>query len=136
LVGGVAGVEMDDAAAILEIEKAALDRWCKGDPHGFLEISALDVVYFDPFLDSRLDGIGALTEYYESFRGRVSIPKYELHDPHVQLLGSGAVLTFGFTSYSGNGSPCRWNCTEVYRSSGGEWQIIQTHWSFANGSRQ
>ena len=38
-------------STILGLEKAALDRWCKGDPTGFLEISAPDVVYFDPFLE-------------------------------------------------------------------------------------
>lgn len=34
---------------IIGLEKAALTRWGKGDPDGFLEISAPDVVYFDPF---------------------------------------------------------------------------------------
>jgi ketosteroid isomerase-like protein len=33
---------------IIEMEKAALDRWGKGDPSGFLEICSPDVVYFDP----------------------------------------------------------------------------------------
>jgi hypothetical protein len=32
---------------ILTMERQALTRWCNGDPSGFLEISAKDVVYFD-----------------------------------------------------------------------------------------
>lgn len=47
---------MDIASEIIALERGALERWCQGDPDGFLEISAPDVVYFDPFLDKRLDG--------------------------------------------------------------------------------
>jgi len=46
---------------LLALENAALVRWCAGDPSGFLEICSDDVVYFDPFLEQRLDGIVALT---------------------------------------------------------------------------
>jgi hypothetical protein len=42
-------------SVIIEMEKAALDRWAKGDPSGFLEIYAPDIVYFDPSLERRLD---------------------------------------------------------------------------------
>lgn len=45
------------ASTIVGLEKAALERWGNGDPSGFLEISHRDVVYFDPFLDRRLDGL-------------------------------------------------------------------------------
>lgn len=33
---------------IIALERAALDRWGKGDPKGFLETYAPDVTYFDP----------------------------------------------------------------------------------------
>lgn len=137
LEGDANGVSTGDATAtILAMETAALDRWCKGDPSGFLEISAPDVVYFDPYLHSRLDGIEALTEYYDPLRGRVSVSRYDIENPLVQLVGSAAVLTFNFTSWGGNENAFRWNCTEVYRLSGDEWRIIQTHWSPASGSAQ
>jgi len=42
------------SAKIIGMEKAALDRWGKGDPSGFLEISSKDVVYFDPSLERRM----------------------------------------------------------------------------------
>ena len=45
---------------IINMERAALDRWGRGDPDGFLEISAPDVAYFDPFLPERIDGLSAL----------------------------------------------------------------------------
>lgn len=115
---------------ILALERAALARWCKGDPSGFLEISAPDVVYFDPFLENRLDGLEALTRYYESLRGQISANRWEIVAPRVQRAGDMAVLTFQFHSWGGSGDALRWNCTEVYRRSAGRWEIIQTNWSF------
>ncbi len=49
--------QSDIAQQIIALEENALRRWCAGDPSGFLEISAEDVVYFDPFLPRRIDGI-------------------------------------------------------------------------------
>jgi hypothetical protein len=122
------GNQNDTTAAIIAMERAALDRWGKGDPSGFIEISAPDVVYFDPFLDHRLDGLEALTRYYEAARGKVQIDRYELINPKVQLYGNTAVLTFNYVSYSGQ-TQSRWNCTEVYCCRDRQWRIIQTHWS-------
>lgn len=113
------------------LEKAALERWGRGDPSGFLEISAPDVVYFDPFLDCRLDGWEALHAYYEALRGQVHVDRYDLLNPSVQARGEMAVLTFNYVSYTGE-QVSRWNCTEVYRCDAGNWRIIQTHWSFTN----
>ncbi len=122
---------MDSTHPVIELENAALARWCNGDPSGFLEISAPDVVYFDPFLPSRLDGFDALSAYYESIRGQIFAPRYEMLEPHVQEIGDAAVLTFRFVSRGGNeGAEMRWNCTEVYRRQAEVWRIVQTHWSF------
>ncbi len=120
-------------ALIIAMERVALDRWGQGDPSGFLEISAPDVVYFDPYLEKRIDGLEALTQYYENIRGQVHIDRYELFNPLAQACGDMAVLTFNYVSYGGE-VRSRWNCTEVYRRSGASWQIIQTHWSFTQQS--
>ena len=122
------GNQNDTTATIIAMERTALDRWGKGDPSGFIEISAPEVVYFDPFLDRRLDGLEALTRYYEAIRGKVQIDRYELINPKVQLYGDIAVLTFNYVSYSGQ-VQSRWNCTEVYCCRDRRWRIIQTHWS-------
>ncbi|MBI5384164.1 MAG: nuclear transport factor 2 family protein [Verrucomicrobia bacterium] len=119
----------NDPATILAMERAALDRWGKGDPSGFLEICAPDVVYFDPWQERRLDGLEALTRFYEGVRGQVHITRYELLNPKVQLCGDAAVLTFNFVGES-EARTDRWNCTEVYRRTPAGWRIIQTHWSF------
>jgi hypothetical protein len=120
--------ETEIASLILSMERTALDRWGKGDPSGYLEISSPDVVYFDPFLERRLDGLKALTEYYEKIRGQVRIDRDEMISPKVQVCGEAAVLTFNYLSYIGK-TQMRWNCTEVYQHRDGHWRIIQTHWS-------
>ena len=117
---------------IIELEHHALERWCHGDPSGFLELAAPDVVYFDPFIDRRIDGWDALSAYYEGLRGKIFAKDFELINPIVQACNGIAVLTFNFSSRSNNGIEMRWNCTEVYRRDEVGWRIIQTHWSFTN----
>ena len=120
------------AEPLIAMERAALVRWCAGDPSGFLELCAPDVVYFDPFLDRRLDGLAALTDYYEAIRGKISAERFELSNPLVQRAGSLAVLTFNFVSFGGDEDQLRWNCTEAYRRDPEGWRIVQTHWSFTH----
>jgi ketosteroid isomerase-like protein len=117
---------------LIALEKNALNRWGKGDPDGFLEICAPDVVYFDPTLESRVDGLPALTALYETIRGQIHFDRFELINPNVQANGDMAVLTFNYVSYTGD-QTSRWNCTEAYRRNpDGCWRIIQTHWSHTN----
>lgn len=122
----------DIGMELIEMEKAALDRWGKGDPSGFLEICAQDVVYFDPYREKRVDGLPALTELYESLRGKVRFDRFELISPHVQASTGMAVLTFNYVSFNGE-QASRWNCTEAFRREpDSHWRIIQTHWSYTN----
>jgi ketosteroid isomerase-like protein len=117
---------------LIKMEKAALDRWGKGDPDGFLEICAPDVVYFDPYREERVDGLKALTALMETIRGQVYLDRFELINPLVQVSGELAILTFNYISFTGE-QPLRWNCTEAYRREpDGQWRIIQTHWSYTN----
>jgi len=116
------------ASTVLAMERAALDRWCSGDPSGFLDITAPEVVYFDPDQQRRVDGIDSLTALFEGMRGKVRVDRYELIDPDIQVSGTTAVLTYNYVAYVGN-QPHRWNCTEVYCRRGEHWWITQTHWS-------
>jgi ketosteroid isomerase-like protein len=117
------------AETIINMERAAMDRWAKGDPDGFLEISDPEVVYFDPFLEKRLNGIDARRTLYDSFRGQFHLDHYDLIDPKVRVSGDMAVLTFNFVSRS-DGAERRWNTTEVYERKDGRWRIVHSHWAF------
>ena len=121
---------MSSETLILALERAALDRWGKGDPDGYLELSAPEVNYFDPFVARRLNGIAALTDWYAQIRGKIQIGHDEIVDPHVHVIGDAAILTFQFVSQGSEGSK-RWNCTEVYRRTAEAWKIVHSHWSFA-----
>jgi ketosteroid isomerase-like protein len=121
--------EQEVTTAIIALESAALERWGNGDPSGFLEISAPDVVYFDPYLEKRIDGLEALTQYYKAIWGQVYFDRFELLNPLVQVGGELVVLTFNYVSYTDD-KQARWNCTEVYRHDNEQWKIIQTHWSY------
>lgn len=116
---------------LIEMERRALERWCRGDPSGFLEISAPDIVYFDPYQERRVDGLPALSELYEKLRGQVYASRFEILNPRVQLLSDAAVLTFNYVSWGASGEPTRWNSTEVYHRNRDDcWRIIQSHWSY------
>lgn len=122
--------EIQDASdELIALESAALERWGNGDPSGFLEICAPDVVYFDPYQEMRIDGLDALTQVYNSIWGQVYFDRFELLNPRVQVEGKMAVLTFNYISNTGDRTT-RWNCTEVYRHNVIGWRIIQTHWSY------
>jgi hypothetical protein len=113
---------------ILALERAAMDRWAKGDPDGFLEISDASVTYFDPFVEKRLNGLSELRTLYGKLRGQIRIDRYQFIEPRVQVAGDMAVLSYNFESY-GNEQTLRWNTTEVYERKSGVWRIIHTHWS-------
>ncbi|RXK85278.1 YybH family protein [Filimonas effusa] len=117
------------ADTIIAMEKAALEKWNHGDPSGYLDISAKDVTYFDPFLESRLDGLDKLQKYYEPMKGQVQVTRYEMLHPQVTATSEMAVLTFDLTSYEGE-KVHKWHCSEVYRLEADKhWKIVQTHWS-------
>jgi ketosteroid isomerase-like protein len=114
---------------LLSLERAALVRWSSGDPSGFLEISAPAVTYFDPFQAKRIDGIDALQSYYESLRGSIHAPRFEILDPKVQLHGDTAIMSYQFTCVLQSGKELHWNCSEVFVRHADSWRIVHTHWS-------
>jgi uncharacterized protein (TIGR02246 family) len=120
---------------ILELERRALDRWGKGDPNGFLELYAPDVTYFDPVTAERIDGHGAMVDYYRPWVGKIRISRYELHHPRVVVDGDMALLTYNLVNYAQDDEGVEsvgscWNSTAVYRRRRGVWKAIHSHWSF------
>jgi len=117
------------AKTIIAMEKAALEKWLKGNPTGYLNIYAEDFTYFDPI--QRLNGFEKIKEFYESMRGSVQVEKYEIIDPIVQIYGETAVLSYNLVTYSG-GEVIGENCTEVYQQQlDKQWKIIHSHWSLS-----
>lgn len=61
---------VETSKKIIALEKAALERWNNGDVYGFLDLSAEDVVYFDPMLEKRVDGLKKLTKHIYLYKGK------------------------------------------------------------------
>jgi len=116
---------------IVAIERAALDRWSKGDPQGFLDLYTDDVTYFDPYQKARIDGLAAMRELYAPLAGKWTVARFELTGTKVQHYSSVALLSFNLVNYDGAGNVInRWNATETYRLAGGKWKIFHSHWSY------
>ncbi len=115
---------------LIQMERAALDRWGRGDPDGFLEISAAEVTYFDPFLPEGIHGLNALRQYYAQLRGKIFVERDEIIDPKVQVSNDVAILSYRYASCGRGGDEMRWNATEVYRRGEDGWRILHSHWSF------
>lgn len=121
------------ADEVILLERAALDRWGKGDPNGFLETYAPEITYFDVATERRLDGHAAMTDYYRPITGKIKIPRYEMIGPKVQRHGDVTVLTYNLRSETvqsdGKQVTVLWNSTSVYARNGREWKVIHSHWS-------
>ena len=119
---------------IIALERAALDRWGKGDPQGYIEIFAPEITYFDPFTAKRIDGLPAMKEMLQPFTGKIHVDRYEMSNPRLQESGDIGVLTYNLQNYvrrpDGSTNVVRWNSTAVYRRAGGTWRMIHNHWSF------
>ena len=123
-------------ATIIALEKQALEQWNNGNPDGFIELSADDVVYFDPALEKQLVGKKALEDYYSNVRGKIKNVRYEMINPIVQLSSEVAVLSFHYEAQI-DGMIIKMNCSEVYRlNSSNQWKIVHTHWSFVQPDKE
>jgi ketosteroid isomerase-like protein len=138
-ISSMSGVEMrtkaDQHDHIVRLERAALDRWGKGDPGGFLELYGADITYFDPMTAQRLDGHQAMADYYQPWTGKIQIDRYEMVNPQVVVDGHMALLTYNLVNYirdpqGGESVGSRWNSTTVFQRQGETWKSIHSHWSF------
>lgn len=125
---------------VMALESAAMERWRKGDPWGFIEISAPHVTYFDTGTPQRINGREALRDEYAQREGKIFYDVMDFLDPRVQVCGDMAVLTYRFLStwLKPDGSIAHrtpWNCSEVFLRINSQWKIVHTHWSFIRGER-
>jgi ketosteroid isomerase-like protein len=123
---------------LMVLESAAMERWRKGDPRGFIDISAQEVTYFDTGTPKRLDGLDALKAEYAKRVDKIHYDVMEFIDPKILVHDNAAVLFYRFfsTHLNPDGSIAGripWNCTEVFSKIDGKWKIVHTHWSFING---
>jgi uncharacterized protein (TIGR02246 family) len=120
---------------VIAMERAALDRWGKGDPQGYLDIMAPEVTYFDPVQEKRLDGLDAMKKMLAPITGKIKVSRFDMINPKVQPHGDSALLTFNLVSYvtapdGKERAVARWNSSELYARVDGQWRIVHSHWSY------
>ena len=118
----------DPAAQILALERSAMDGWRNGDPGPQLAITDPEITYFHVVAATRLDGLPAVKELYDRFRGRPLFDSYEILNPKVQVSGEVAILTYRLAQHVGTATSF-WNSTQVYRKTKEGWRVIHSHWS-------
>jgi ketosteroid isomerase-like protein len=122
---------------IMALESAAMERWRKGDPWGFIELYAPEATYFDTGTPQRLMGEALRAELAQR-QGQIHYDVMDFVAPSIQVQGNVAVLFYRFFSTRLNpdgsiASRAPWNCSEVYARMDGKWKIIHNHWSFIRG---
>ena len=95
---------------IISLEKEAL---ASTDPMAFVELSDTDVIYFDPSLETKIEGLEQLRTYYKGMQ-LPPADHFDMIRPIVQVTQNIAVLTFNLDCYLSD-KVIKWNCTEVYR---------------------
>jgi ketosteroid isomerase-like protein len=124
---------------ILSLEKFAMERWRNGDPMGWVEISAEDILYVDPSLASPIIGLDKFRAQMQRVIGMIHYQGSEFISSKIIKVGDAALLTYNYRSTGLNPegmvkSQTPWNTTEVYFKRSDEWKIVHSHWSYTRHS--
>jgi ketosteroid isomerase-like protein len=117
-------------AAITEKIKMANDKWASGDPMGFLECAAQDIVWIDDIAAQKpVSGYDALEKYLETLKGQIPPHEHELLDMMFQPYGNIVVVNYRYQGIF-DGVPAEpWKATSVYRYQDGDWLSVHENWS-------
>jgi len=124
-----------NSADIFSLENAAMERWRAGDPMGYVETSADDIIYVDPSLASPIIGLGAYRAHMQMVVGKIFYQRSEFIGMKVEMHAEASLLTYNYRStvLSPDGnviSQTPWNVTEVYFFHQGTWKIAHAHFSY------
>lgn len=116
---------------IIRLEKAALDKWFKGDTSGYEQLwSKRSFTYFDGAQTERINNHATIAAFLKTIDGKLFADSYDFRSPRVQFGADMAVLTyqlFADTSLI----DMAYNCIEVYqKEADGTWRVIHSTWSF------
>lgn len=119
------------AEQIIDMEKAALDKWFKGDSSAYRALwSEDDFSYFDSVADHRVDTHEEISAFVKSaVDGKLFADSYDFCNPRVQFGGDMAVLTYQLHADT-TLINMHYNCIEVYRKQAAGWRVIHSTRSF------
>lgn len=119
------------AEYIIGLEKAALDKWFKGDTSGYEQLwSKRSFTYFDAVVEKRVDDHATIAEFLKTIDGKLFADSYDFRNPRVQIGKDMAVLTYQLFAQT-TLIDMEYNCIEVYqKEEDGQWRVIHSTWSF------
>lgn len=117
-------------AAVMEKITMAAEKWSKGDPMGYVECAAKDIVWLDELGALKpISGSEALKQYLEPYRGQIPAHKFELLDPLFQVFDDIVIVTYRYQGIF-DGEPANpWKVTSVYRYVNGDWLSVHENWT-------
>jgi propanediol dehydratase large subunit len=116
------------ATEVLDLERASMDGWLKGDPDPSLAVADPKITFIHSVVAQRLEGLDAVRALFEQYRGTPLFDSYEMSDPKVQVAGDVAVVSYVLVRHNGD-AVSRWNGTQVYERKANGWRVIHAHWS-------
>lgn len=119
------------AQHIIGLEKAALDKWFKGDTSGYEQLwSKRSFTYFDAVVMERIDNHATIAEFLKTIDGKLFADSYDFRNPRVQIGQDMAVLTYQLFAKT-TLIDMEYNCIEVsQKEEDGQWRVIHSTWSF------
>ncbi len=116
-------------AAVMEKITMASEKWSKGDPTGYVECAAKDIVWVDELgATNPVSGYEALKKYLESFKEQIPAHKFELLDPLFQVYNDIVIVTYRYQGIF-EGEPANpWRITSVYRYVNDDWFSVHENW--------
>lgn len=123
--------ERELARHLIGLERAALDKWFKGDTSGYEKLwSQRSFTYFDGVATRRVEDHATITASLREIDGKLFADSYDFRAPRLQFGNDMAVLTYQLFARTSL-IDMRYNCIEVFQlESDGQWRIIHSTWSF------
>lgn len=119
------------AAHLIGLEKAALDKWFRGDTSGYEQLwSKRSFTYFDGVVAHRVEDHATIAAFLKTIEGKLYAEHYDFCEPRVQFGEDMAVLTYQLFAKTSL-IDMQYNCIEVFqKEENGEWHVIHSTWSF------
>ena len=123
------GVDEAKAAVIEKITMAA-EKWSSGEPLGYVECAAKDIIWVDELGGfKQIIGSEALKKYLEPFRGQVPTHKFELLDTVFQVYNDIVIVNYRYQGIFDEEPANPWKVTSVYRYINSDWFSVHENWS-------
>ena len=119
------------AEHLISLEKAALEKWFRGDTSAYRELwSKNSFSYFDGVNPHRVEDHEAISAFLKTIEGKLFAEHYDFCCPRVQFGNDMALLTYQLYAKT-TLIDMQYNCIELYqKEENGEWHVIHSTWSF------